>query len=54
MKDTTQDIRKLAVSATKTSDDAGVALKNAEGAVSNIENVTGREFRYWYIDSTKP
>jgi paraquat-inducible protein B len=40
-KDTTQDIRKLAVSATKTSDDAGVALKKAEGAVSNIQNLTG-------------
>jgi paraquat-inducible protein B len=40
-KDTTQEIRKLAVSATKTSDEAGVALKKAEGAVSNIENLTG-------------
>jgi paraquat-inducible protein B len=40
-KDTTQDIRKLAVSATKTSDDAGVALKKAQGAVTNIENLTG-------------
>ena len=40
-KDTTQDIRKLAVSATKTSDDAGVALKKAQGAVTNIESLTG-------------
>jgi paraquat-inducible protein B len=40
-KDTTQEIRKLAVSATKTSDDAGVALKKAQGAVTNIESLTG-------------
>jgi phospholipid/cholesterol/gamma-HCH transport system substrate-binding protein len=40
-KDTTQEIRKLAVSATKTSDDAGIALKKAQGAVTNIENLTG-------------
>jgi paraquat-inducible protein B len=41
LKDTTQDFRKLAISATKASDDAAVALKKAQGAMSNIENLTG-------------
>ena len=40
-KDTTQEIRKLAVSATKASDHAGLALKSAQGAMGNIENMTG-------------
>lgn len=40
-KDTTQDFRKLAVSATKASDDAALALKKAQGAAANIENLTG-------------
>ncbi|OPX92932.1 MAG: Paraquat-inducible protein B [Syntrophorhabdus sp. PtaU1.Bin002] len=40
-KDTTQEIRKLAVSATKASDYAGLTLKSAQGAMGNIENMTG-------------
>ena len=40
-RDTTKDFNKLAVSATKTSDQANVALKRAEVVVNNLENLTG-------------
>jgi paraquat-inducible protein B len=40
-RDTTQDFKKLALSATKTSDQANVALKRAEVVVNNLENLTG-------------
>ncbi|OPY78441.1 MAG: Paraquat-inducible protein B [Syntrophorhabdus sp. PtaU1.Bin153] len=40
-RDTTHEIRKLAVSATKASDHAGLALKSAQGAMGNIETMAG-------------
>lgn len=40
-RDTTQDFKKLALSATKTSDQADVALKKAEVVANNLENLTG-------------
>lgn len=41
MQDTTQEFKKLAVSATSASDDAGLALKKSHGVLNNIESLTG-------------
>lgn len=41
MQDTTREFKKLAVSATSASDDAGLTLKKSHGVLNNIESLTG-------------